>query len=785
MNENNKEAGQKLRLLCRKYGFKKDIELARASGVPKDYLSKLFKGESIHKPGKEQAKKILEALGECKKVSMDIPWHEMLHIYQISNYPIPDEHISEIDDFIEITSNLSVKERDVKNNLTEDYRPKKVFGRKQEIDKLLNGYFLKSGRIIIISGIGGIGKTTLALEAAHLCLESSKTNNGLGFDAIIYTSAKSERFYYDSLQALPIVTKDTNLTDILNKISDVLNAQKIIREKDIKKQCQLAYQELNKYKTLLIIDNLETIDDQEDVLGFLKNVDMPDKVTTIVTTRQLPVIMADIPLHSLDEEDSLKLIQQTIQSFNSNANNKTITLSEDKQKELHNKSDGIPLVIEYSIGLLAADYQFKVVIDILEKSQNNLADFLFEKLVKQLNNTSFKLLLAMSTLSKPFRRDAIVAVAGLGGETDIEISDGFFQLTRLSLIRKSFYEEDAYSISSLTHNYASAQLRRNEQIESQLRKRWIKYYIKLAQDNGRKDLYDWERGNWAERFDVIEDQWENFEAVIKFCFKTRLYDECKSLWISLNNYTEIYGRWSSHFSWLEILTKQAQDILDRKTAIFTKSAIARVYIREGSSEHLDNAEKLLNEARNKDNDIEYPVKIELFENQIMLHIERKEYEQANDELQRLERFVQSLNLKGKDKIRYRLPYKYRKAQVLAATEKREDAKKIYREVIKDAINIRWILAVIGPQNRLADLLIEDSELDEAQNLLEDTLAATEKNKYHRRTAYCNFSLGRLYYKKGEISKVKRHYETAIDIFKRLGMIIQQQKVEELLFELSD
>ncbi len=783
-NKNMEKPGQKLKEYCWELGFKSESELADAAApvISKSYINKLFKTKDIYKPGCQKIPKLLTVLSEKSGFSIDEIWNKIFDIYQQSDFPFNENQRGFVNNFINSPSaSSSITERQQDNNIKHNFtrRPQEIFGRQKELEQLLNDFFLQEGKIVTISGMGGIGKTALALSSAYSCLESENEASKAKFEAIIFTSAKNKTLR-NSTKVLPINTPDVNLTDILDKISRTLEEENINRENDLKNQCQLAYEALKKYRTLLIVDNLETIEDQDDLLGFLYNV--PSTVTVLITTRDSSGLIANIRLEPLEPEYSLKIIQRQIDLLN--RDKREFNLNDDQKDQLQKAADGIPIVIEYCIGLLAEGYRFQDILDILEHSDGVLANFLFQEAVKQLeDNISYKLLMAMSILCKPFRRDAIVAISGLDTitDTDLDISHGFVQLRRLSLIRSEANEK--YSMSSLTHDYAHAHLKQNREFEAQAIKRWVQYYIELSQDNGRKNLYDWERGNWSQRFDVLEEQWENLEAVIEFCVRQELYDEFKSLWISLNNYTEVYGKWAAHFRWLKILMEQAKHNFDDQTIVFAKSAIARVHIREGSNDNLSDAEQLLEEAQNLESFADLPVKVELFENQIMLNIERQEFEQARIELQLLEEFLQSQDLSDENRIRYNLPFKYRLSQVLASTGELDMAKTMYRETIRDAKEIRWILAVIGPQNRLADLLIEENKLEEAKKLLDSTLAATEKNKYYRRTAYCHASLGRLHHRREEILQAKEHYKTALDIFKRLGMRIQQQRVDECLLNL--
>jgi NB-ARC domain len=182
-------------------------------------------------------------------------------------------------------------------------------GRKEELRKILE-YLAPDNRryIISICGVGGVGKTALALNAAHLCWEAKKkgaTNGIPKFDAIVFTSAKLTTLSPTGVLTRPI--REGTLTEILLTIARVLDEQAITQATP-NEQPRLVYDSLRRQSTLLIIDNLETMkeQDQDEVLAFLE--DLPPGCKAIVTSRKQALQRTHVSLDELPEEDCIRLI---------------------------------------------------------------------------------------------------------------------------------------------------------------------------------------------------------------------------------------------------------------------------------------------------------------------------------------------------------------------------------------------------------------------------------------------------------------------------------------------
>jgi predicted ribonuclease YlaK len=99
-------------------------------------------------------------------------------------------------------------------------------GRDDEMQRLLQLLSPEhAAHIIMVDGIGGVGKTALVLAAAYLCLEASRKNLSVTptFDAIIFTSAKQQ--YLDPDGILLRSHAQRNLRDIFREIAHALDDQ--------------------------------------------------------------------------------------------------------------------------------------------------------------------------------------------------------------------------------------------------------------------------------------------------------------------------------------------------------------------------------------------------------------------------------------------------------------------------------------------------------------------------------------------------------------------------------
>ncbi len=287
-----------------------------------------------------------------------------------------------------------------------------------EVRRLLQG----RAYVITIDGIGGIGKSTLALETAYFFFgHYNELPEQERFEAIVWVSAK--RTYLTASGIRERRQFFRTLEDVFAAIARVRDYPEIMQAR-VDEQHAIVEQVLREQRVLLILDNLETVDD-EVLLDFLH--ELPEPTKAIVTTRHRIDVARTIRLTGMQHGDALSLIDQE-------ARRKDVALSAEDRESLWQKTGGVPLAIVWSIGLMGMGSSIDGVLRRLSSGQSDIAKFCFNESVAQIRKReAYKLLLALSLFAADASRDALGVVAGLS-EDHLACDTGLEDLLRLSLV---------------------------------------------------------------------------------------------------------------------------------------------------------------------------------------------------------------------------------------------------------------------------------------------------------------------------------------------------------------
>lgn len=684
-------------------------------------------------------------------------------------------------------------------------------GRQRELARLLELLsFNHSAHLISVDGIGGVGKTTLVLEAAYRCLQASKgelnrqgargevcqqtriqkdIGNVIGersaspliisasspspqplvprlsdsnvptFEAIIFTSAKQE--YLTAFGLLPRLKREQTLRDIFRAIAHTLERSEITYMA-ASEQLDLIRNSLANQRTLLIVDNLETIEDKQDVLSFVY--DLPPTVKVVLTTRE-QALFVPIRLESLPQPDGLCLIAHEAQE-------KGVTLSPEEAKALYQTTSGVPAAIVYTVGQLAAGYILEDVLAKVTNATGDVARFCFESTVQRLRGQpSHRLLMTLALFPKPVLRETIAQIA-LSVPDPIITADGLAQLQQLSLVRQ---QQGRYSLLPLTREYALAELASEPKIEQEVRSRWVNWYLSFSEEYGATDWKEWHL-----EYSHLEWEWENLQAVLEWCAAKDKYVDVLALWRQIKGYAYVRGYWDDRLDWTDWLIQAAEQRSDWSTAAEVMYDRGWTLTLMGQPKCLEEASTLLQRAWELRDYQSLTFQLELTNSRVVLSIRQEQFDQAHHWLETEQNLLEQSGLEEQQRQRQWIHILYYKAKIYFKAGDYVQAKMIYQQALEQAQSIGWQRATNAIQNWLADVALEQGNLEEAQHLLERGLLVAERNKDKRSLAFHKRSFAILEQLQGNLEQAQRWAQEAAEGFESLRMIPEAREMRSLL-----
>jgi len=311
----------------------------------------------------------------------------------------------------------------IDNNLPiPDFQDTGFVGRETDRENLMD-LILGPHPLITVTGEGGVGKTSLTLK----CLEDivSRKSPSL-FEIVYWTSLKMTRLTSAGIQEITgAMTNEMQLLktiiDSLGDSSEASTPNELFRD---------ILEILDAFPTLLVIDNLETID--RDALRPLL-IRIPRRSKILLTSRlAIGEIEIAYALQPMKPRDAVDLLRRTARLLNSD------DLIKRENEEITNICKGLffnPLAIRwfvqsYTEGRISLN-------DLLHhpRKLTEVMDFCFSNLYDALNERRRKYLRILVAVSKPLSE---VQLALLSGVNDIEqVRIDLRYLVASNLLRRS------------------------------------------------------------------------------------------------------------------------------------------------------------------------------------------------------------------------------------------------------------------------------------------------------------------------------------------------------------
>ncbi|MDJ0617874.1 MAG: tetratricopeptide repeat protein [Calothrix sp. MO_192.B10] len=381
-------------------------------------------------------------------------------------------------------------------------------GRKREIEQCLEALAPEErGWGVAIDGIGGMGKTALALEVAYLAREQAM------FDAYLFASAKTTWLSPEGVRQETLAL--SSLDAFCREFARILGQDEIVRMSDARERRRALLDALRGRRVLLIWDNLETLTKEErnQIAEFLRKLPTPNKA--IITSRRRTGESAlTIRLDQLSWEEAADMMRQLGQR-QFRVERALQQAGVKGQQELYDVAGGNPLALDWTLGLIAQKgYSFNTALKLLRNAafSSDLYGFLFADAVRDLAATDRTLLSVFVVFFTPATVAALGDVTGL---SPTEIRSGLDRLVTLSLVND--LEGERYGLHPLTRNYVTVALGGTPagtatptsatQLDANAQRKALRYWVDYAQKYGGsgKDAY--------KTYDKLEAEWQNLEGI--------------------------------------------------------------------------------------------------------------------------------------------------------------------------------------------------------------------------------------------------------------------------------
>lgn len=267
---------------------------------------------------------------------------------------------------LSIVPSIVIKEKqNIMHNLPMvDYDDTGFVGRskdKDELKKKINGPY----PVISVIGVGGIGKTSLVLSCLYDMLDED-----IKFDTIIWITLKTKGLYNGDFKEIKNVI--LNLDDNFKQLNKDFDNDNLSNVRDI-----LSYMENN--KTLLVIDNLETLSNDKTIRILFEEIPQGSKI--LITSRiGVGNYEQSFQLNSLDEKEAIFYFRKLTNVYKVNV---LIKQSDSVIKKYLKKLDNNPLAIKWFVINVGKGMDPN---DILNNHITDLTDFCLSNIYEKLSD---------------------------------------------------------------------------------------------------------------------------------------------------------------------------------------------------------------------------------------------------------------------------------------------------------------------------------------------------------------------------------------------------------------
>jgi tetratricopeptide (TPR) repeat protein len=582
----------------------------------------------------------------------------------------------------------------------------------------------QKNQLVALWGAGGVGKTTLAAEAARSLI-------GVFADRIIWVSAEGR--------------PDFSFSTLLDEVSTALGHAEL-RKLVVEAKKEEVRALIAAAETLIVLDNFETIapDEQLACIDYLAN---KAPCPVLITTRQRINGARNIAIEAMSPAEAREFVARFIEQETRDQN----AFAGLDRDHIIRTAEGNPLVLQWVIAQIDQAQEPQDVLDELAHGEGDAAQRVFDRSfnLPQVGNRGRDALLALSLFAPSASRPALAEVAGLG--KDVRRLNKVIQPLASLWLLKTTEGNQRLMVEGLTRELARAHLVKHRRVKD-FQRRFVTYFVLYAESNEKESAKD---------FDALEAEKDNIASAIDVAFEMQDWKRVMRLMESISGMLNTRGYWEEAIRLGELTIKSAHNALDEPSIARFENNLALIYRRRGE---IVEAERLFNESLNIKEKLGNQMGIaSALHNLGMLAQDRGEIAEA----QRL--YNESLEIKKKLGNQSGIASTLHSLGILAQDRGEiAEAQRLYNESLEINKKLGNQSGIANTLHSLGFLAQQQGEIAEAQRLYNESLEISKKLGNQSVIAATLHQLGTINLYKEEFQQAEEQLNQSLDILKKLG-----------------